>query len=111
MFCKRCGKYNPDTVSECKYCGAKDFSDTQTKLTNEEQSYMYGQSKTAVGVLLCLFLGLIGLVIGLIIYPTGSHERQTFLSGWTKTLVVSIIISVVIVVVAFGCVGMYYPYY
>ena len=111
MFCMRCGKYNPDTVSECKYCGSKKLSKTQTKRPIENNPSVYGESKTAVGVLMCLFLGLIGLIIGLIIYPTGSHERQTFVSGWVKTIIAAVIISVVIVIMALGCVGMSYPMY
>ena len=43
-----------------------------------------------------IFLGLIGLVIGLLIYVDGD-ERSTFISGWLKGLWISIGIAVVIV--------------
>ena len=37
-----------------------------------------------------IFLGLIGLVIGLLIYVDG-YERSTFISGWLKGLWISML--------------------
>ena len=63
----------------------------------------YNNSKTGLGVVLCLFLGLLGLIIGVCMYPSGSYERQTFVKGWLTTLVVEIVLVIVIfVVILFG---------
>ena len=108
MFCANCGKYNPDGVTACKYCGCNKLSVEQTKRPDEG---IVGQSKMATGVWMCLLLGVIGLVIGLLMYREGTYERSTFLSGWVKTLIVTIIISVVFAVasVCFTyCGSMYY---
>ena len=101
MFCTRCGKYNVQGATECKYCGHKRFSDVNVV----SGVNTYGKSKTTEGVLMALFLGVLGLIIGLLIYPSNSYERQTFLSGWTKTFVVMLIIGVLLVVFTVGCVS------
>ena len=99
MFCTRCGKYNVQGTTECKYCGNKSFSDV-----NIVSGINGNRSKNTEGVLMALFLGVLGLIIGLLIYPSNSYERQTFLSGWTKTFVVTLIICVLLVVLTLGCV-------
>ena len=64
---------------------------------------MEGQNKRDIGVIMALFLGLIGLIIGLLLYPAGSYERATFLNGWIKTYVICLIIVIVLVVGIVGC--------
>ena len=100
MFCKRCGKYNPDSRTKCDYCGGELYQqNTQSQYNpNQYNQNQYSTSKTGVGVLLCLFLGIIGLVIGLLLYPTGSYERNTFVSGWVKCFLITIVISIILVV-------------
>ena len=100
MFCTRCGKYNVQGATECKYCGNKRFSDV-----NVVSGINSNRAKNTEGVLLALFLGVLGLIIGLLIYPSNSYERQTFLSGWTKTFVATLIIGVLLVVFTVGCVS------
>ena len=97
MFCKNCGKYNPDNAQSCRYCGCTTLvkSVRETRVNNYSNSYV---SKSAVGVLMALFLGVIGLIIGLVLYPSGTCERESFLSAWVKTYVITIIVSVVLVV-------------
>lgn len=118
MFCKVCGKYNDDGVTRCENCGTV-FTVVQPKAQesqvnrsseprtapSQESQATRGESKTVVGVLMCLFLGIIGLIIGLLLYPAGTVERSTFLSGWVKCLVVSIILYVVFIVFVTCAVG------
>ena len=90
MFCKNCGQEVNDNAVVCIHCGAS--VQTQTK----------GESKTGLGVLLSLLLGLIGLVIGLCIYPSDSVERKTFVKGWIIAFVISIVISVILYFTVFA---------
>lgn len=92
MFCVRCGKYNPDTKKVCQYCGGELSSSTNYRKSSVEENY-YGGEKTLVGVLMCLFLGLLGLILGLIIYS--GYERDTFIKGWVKAFIVSILIGII----------------
>lgn len=59
-------------------------------------------SKVGIGVVLALFGGLIGLIIGLLLYKDGTYERQTFIKGWLWTFVISMAVSIVIGVVFFA---------
>ncbi len=63
---------------------------------NNNQPAESQQSKKDVGVLCGLFLGLIGLIIGLLLYKDGTYERPTFIKGWTTAFVAALIIGVVI---------------
>lgn len=104
MFCKRCGKYNSDTKEKCAYCGGELTSNASySALASKRQKSQscYGESKTIVGVLMCLFLSLVGLIIGLLLYPANTYERESFLKGWTKTFIVTIILSIVLVIILF----------
>lgn len=47
-------------------------------MNNSPQS-KYNESKTGIGVVLGLFLGIIGLIIGICIYPEGTVARKTFI--------------------------------
>ena len=53
------------------------------------------ESKTGIGVLMGLFLGIIGLVIGICMYPAGTLARKTFLKAWGITFGVCVAILVV----------------
>ena len=105
MYCKKCGKYNAGEVDKCSYCGS-------TELTNERPfQYYQASDKKNVGILLSIFLGLIGLIIGLLIYQDG-YERKTFMDGWLVGLGISVGIAVLIVLlvscVTCSALGMYY---
>ena len=107
MFCKKCGKYNPSYNKVCMYCGGeleeKEPEKKEGFYNNPawQQPQQQGQSKRDIGVILALFLGIIGLIIGLLLYESGSYERETFISGWVKCFVICIIISVVLSCFAF----------
>ena len=59
------------------------------------------ESKTAIGIVMGIFLSLIGLVVGLILYPSGSFERKTFTKGWLIAFFVMLAIEVILFI-AFG---------
>ena len=82
MFCKNCGKEVSDNAVVCIHCGAS-IDKTPTKTLS-------GESKTGLGALLGVFLGLIGLIIGLCMYPADSIERQTFMTGWGIAFAISV---------------------
>ena len=105
MYCRTCGRYNIGEVDKCKYCGSMNLTKTspygQTGSYRANNSYRdngvhYANDRKTVGILMSIFLGLIGLIIGLLIYVDG-YERSTFISGWLKGLWISIGIALVIV--------------
>jgi len=103
MMCPKCQRYNPDANEECEFCGTllpKPIRNESTAKRagniNDAPKVTKGDSKKDIGVLMCLFLGLLGLIIGLLLYPAYSEERDTFLQGWKKCFVVLLIIGVVV---------------
>ena len=111
MFCVKCGKYNPDTKKQCAYCGGelttvnpnpnpnvRTYKDIMYKTQKKEPRQSSSpDNKTLAGVLLCLFLGVIGLIIGLLLYPDG-EKRRSFLKAWVVTIIVEVIILVIVLV-------------
>ena len=107
MICKKCGKTIPDSASICPYCldvkrkGIKAGSTNQETEKIPTQHYVpqqtAGESKTVVGVLMALFLGLIGLIIGLLLYPTYTVERETFIKGWVSTFIFVVLVAIICV--------------
>lgn len=67
-------------------------------MNNSPQS-KYNESKTGIGVVLGLFLGIIGLIIGICIYPEGTVARKTFIKAWAWTFGVTAVVAVVIVII------------
>ena len=127
MTCKNCGREIREDAKECPYChhtirfvptikcpncGKIIRADADVcpnclrttpkgiaKLANKSSgATTYGESKKGIGVLLCLFLGVIGLIIGLLLYPAYSEERSTFIKGWVGTFVVTIVVAIILVV-------------
>ena len=98
MFCKSCGKMIPDNENVCRYCGVVQHQTAKPRSTPPT----YGDDKTTAGVLLCIFLGVLGLVIGLLMYK--DFERETFLRAWAKTFVVLVVISIVIAIIGYSCI-------
>lgn len=80
MFCQHCGGEVKDEAMVCIHCGCALKNQVNTNpITNTDTP------KTGMGVLLA-FVGLIGLIIGLVIYPTGTVARHTFLKGFWITI-------------------------
>ena len=98
MFCPRCGKEVEDDAEICIHCGRSLSGKSQTDAK-------YNESKTGIGVVLALFLGLIGMIIGVCIYPEGTVARKTFIKSWLITYFVSIGVAVLLFVILFVVVG------
>lgn len=86
MFCQKCGEEIMDEAVICPKCGCE---------TNAKKQEV-DSSKTGVGVLLGLFLGVIGLIIGLCLFKEGTIARKTFLKAWGITFGITIAIYVII---------------
>jgi len=82
MFCNKCGSQIDDNAVICPKCGCATSKSNLVAVQNQE-------SKTGMGVLLALVLGLIGLIIGFCMYPAGTNARSTFVKGWGITFAVS----------------------
>lgn len=79
------------------------YSDNNTNNVQNQGNTNGGNSKVGIGVL-CGFIGLIGLIIGLLLYKDGSLERKTFLKGWLWCFFVSLAVYVVIVIILYAIV-------
>ena len=103
-YCKYCGKEVNLYAEICPHCGRR-ISDPPT---NAEYQY----SKKGIGVVMALFLGIIGLIIGICMYPSGTTARETFIKGWVTTFIITIVIGVLIAVIGSACIanllGSYY---
>lgn len=92
MFCPKCGAQVDDEADVCVHCG-------RSLKQKVEEKPEYAESKTGIGVLLGLFLGLIGLIIGICIYPENTVARKTFIKAWGITFGVSIAVIIVFYVI------------
>lgn len=105
MICSKCGKEIDNNATVCPYCldvkrkGIKAGPINQGTENIPTQHYVpqqtAGESKTVVGVLMALFLGLIGLIIGLLLYPSYTVERDTFIKGWVSTFIFGILFAII----------------
>ena len=105
MFCKNCGKEINDKSSFCGECGTKLDITTENESNNEitpthkNTLSENDEPKTGIGIVLGLFLGIIGLVIGFCLYKDGTVARKTFIKAWTTTFIISVIIGIIIGVI------------
>lgn len=98
MFCRRCGKYNSEDNTVCTHCGEPlEKNDNNGFNYNQQRNYYQSaESKTGLGFLCGLFLGLIGLIIGLCLYPSNTTERETFIRGWGWSLLVGFVVGIIV---------------
>ena len=96
MYCRNCGEKLNDSDIFCSKCGAKaeeirtnkDIPQAPNPTANGNTSQAIVESKSGMGVLFALFLGIIGLIIGVLIYPYGTQARRTFVKGFWITYAV-----------------------
>ncbi len=93
MYCKKCGAEIDDEAVVCPKCGCA--------VDKGQQNPKYNESKTGMGVLMGLFLGLIGLIIGIFSYPEGTVARKTFIKAWLITFLICLVVSFIIGLVVF----------
>ena len=113
MYCKHCGALMADDAIFCAQCGKatndsqplNDLGKPQSFYQEPSSNPEFQQSKKIIGVAFALF-GLIGLLIGIALYPSGTIARQTFIKGWLTTffifLGIFILLFVVLIIVAFN---------
>ena len=94
MFCRHCGKEVKDEAVVCTSCGCS-LENKPTQPVNPE----YETSKTGFGVLFALLLGLIGLIIGIVMYPDNTVARKTFIKGWVITFAITAALSIIWVII------------
>lgn len=92
MFCPKCGKEINDNADVCIHCGRSLKAKTESNPAHNEK-------KTALGVILGLFLGLIGLIIGMCLYPAGTVARQSFVKAWLITFFSCLGISILLIII------------
>ncbi len=95
MFCKNCGKEVKDEAVVCVNCGC---SLEKKAEVNPE----HNESKAGMGVLFALLFGLIGLLIGILMYPENTVARKTFMKAWGITFGCSIAAYVLIYIIFFA---------
>ncbi|MBQ3047136.1 MAG: zinc ribbon domain-containing protein [Clostridia bacterium] len=88
MFCSKCGKEIDDEAVVCIHCGIQVQRMGQKSITYNQEDY--NQPKIGIGVLLALLLGLIGLLIGILLYPSDTIARKTFIKGWGIAFAISV---------------------
>ncbi len=107
MFCQKCGKEINDEAAVCIHCGCAVKEDAYSKNLSEP--------KTGIGILMGLFLGISGLIIGLCIYPAGTIARKSFLKAWGITfgVAIAVVVFLFLAVLLISAVGTphYIPYY
>ena len=100
MICKNCGKEILDNYIVCPHCkevlNEKEFhKELRQEVEREYEKNKYNISKKLEGVMLALFLGVIGFIVGIAIYPERTIARETFLKAWVITFCISIAIGVI----------------
>ena len=120
MYCKNCGRVIDDDSKVCCHCGCKlnEIDITNTQNTEANNSYQgaganyqaHTEKKTGLGVVCGLFLGLVGLIIGLMLYPDGTISRKTFMKGWMIAFFVELGVSLILTIVGIAVSASIVPY-
>lgn len=96
--CPNCGKEMLESFEFCARCGAKLKTNEQTRYKTVNY-YDSQESKTGLGVLLAILLGVIGLIVGICLYPEGSYARKSFIKAWVITFAIEIGITVLLLII------------
>ena len=97
MFCRKCGEEINDEAVICPKCGCETGNKKEPLPVMDAD-----EPKTGIGVLCALFLGLIGLIIGLCLYKEGTVARKTFMKAWGITFGVSAAVIFFIYIIGFS---------
>lgn len=89
--CKVCGEKVPVNEYYCPHCHT-------TMGTQSSGIHSGGVDKSRLGFWTSFFFGLLALIVGVCMYPSGSTERTTFVDGWVKGFIMSIVIVIAFVV-------------
>nr|MBO4517654.1 zinc ribbon domain-containing protein [Clostridia bacterium] len=80
MYCKYCGKEINDEAEFCVHCGRSTGykpAEQQSPVQQTPTPTTGSRDKTGVGFALSFFLGIIGLIIGVCMYPPATEERAS----------------------------------
>lgn len=111
MYCRQCGSQIADDTPKCPYCGCtfdhnQQATNTSTTTNTSANAQGADEPKTVIGVIMSIFLGVIGIVIGLLMFPEGTVARKTFIKGWLIAFIVQtvlgVIFGIIIFAIAFG---------
>lgn len=100
MYCINCGKEIGNLTEVCPYCGFCERANS-----SNQESLNKKKSKTAMGVLMAIVLGIWGIIVGLLAYNKDDYERETFIKGWAFTLVISCVASILLMALTFLTIG------
>ncbi len=114
-FCNFCGKEYDETlggcpdcaVKECPRCGAtlkeeslRCFKCGASMVKSEAEILEIQNSKTGLGVLCTLLMGIFGFIIGLACFRANTTQRRTFMNAWNITLSIELLVLGLIPIVA-----------
>ena len=91
-------QYNKSKDEEIWELKQKIYEYEKNNKTTKKHSSSSG-SKAGIGFVCAFFLGLIGLIIGLILYKDDDDDRSSFLKGWGWTFGITMILSIVIAII------------
>ena len=86
MYCKTCKRFDTVKAEKCSYCGS---TDVEKELPRRPYT-----NKHTLAVFMSLFLGALGLIIGLLVFKKGD-ERETFIEGWIVGYFALVILSLI----------------
>ena len=114
MICPKCKKYVALKLQNCPYCGhtleahtnPQDASNNvNPQGVSHPQYEIFDIDRTWFGVLMAILVGLIGLIVGLYVYPYDTQSRSTFIRGWATTFIATMLLAVIIVFIVVCCVS------
>ncbi len=93
MFCKNCGNKIEGDMITCPCCGV---------VINQKVETPKRHSKFGLGIVFSLIYGFLGLIIGLCMYAPQSHDRESFVNGWSTMFLLSLIPSIFLMIFLFN---------
>ncbi len=106
MICDKCESNIEDGLDVCCVCGA-DLNEQRRRECRDNRPVHSApardeESKAFWGGVCNILFSVIGLIIGLLIYPYQSYARGTFIKGWITMFILKMIAAFVIVIIAFS---------